>query len=56
MELASPAVDAELGILPGKYRRFRGPPGMRRLQTMRGVGGAKLAGLNDERSESCDDD
>ena len=56
MELASPAVNAELGILLGENRRFRGLPGMRSLQTMRGVGGAKLTGLDDERAESCDDD
>ena len=45
-------VQAELGILVGKYLRLRRPEPVRGLQAVHGVGGAQFAGLHDEGEQS----
>jgi hypothetical protein len=48
-------MDAELGIFLGEDWWLGGPQRVRRLEAVHGVGGAELAGLNDEGDESGDE-
>ena len=55
VEAATTSVQAELRIFVGKDLRLAGPKRVSYLQAVGGVGGAKLAGLDEEGEETCDE-
>jgi len=55
IEAAAASVEPELGIFIGKDLGLAGPEGMRHLETVGGVGGAELTGLDEEGEESRDE-
>jgi hypothetical protein len=55
VEAASTPVKSELGVFVGKDLGLACPEGVSYLQAVGGVGGAKLAGLDEEGEESGDE-
>jgi hypothetical protein len=56
VEAAAASVKPELGVFVGKDLRLTRPEGVGYLQTVGGVGGAELAGLDEEGEESSDEE